>query len=270
MRAVRQVAMLAVAVVAIGCTLSMAAPSFPVYPFQRKLQADQPAMTGKDVTILQNLLLRAPSTPFATTSGRYDQDTVKNVAAFQVSPWPARLSRSAPCRPPLDCVCTCSRSLYVTPTNRAALSPAQEASKLGRRDGVFDAETAQAVLDALSADGYRDNGFPASKYGKKYKVQITVHRNRSVETKAKLFNANNDHLFSVSVRAPLASCRPCHYSPAPHPTPSGLSSFFRPRPSSSASALTGTPSSAPRPGPSTSTTSGSTSSPATAPRPRGS
>jgi hypothetical protein len=66
--------------------------------------------------------------------------------------------------------------------------------------GELDATTAQTLLDLYSDDGYTDSGEPASKSGHLYKVHIGVHRNRSVESTATLFDANNTVLLTFQVR----------------------------------------------------------------------
>lgn len=67
--------------------------------------------------------------------------------------------------------------------------------------GTFSSETASAVLASLSRDGYRDDGRPAAALGFKYKVHVPVHANRSIETIATLFDANNTILHRFMVRA---------------------------------------------------------------------
>ena len=56
------------------------------------------------------------------------------------------------------------------------------------------------MLDS-SADGVTDSGFTAASRGYKYKFNIPVHQNRSVETTGTLFDAKNNVLLSFPVRA---------------------------------------------------------------------
>uniref|UniRef100_A0A7S2SAX5 Peptidoglycan binding-like domain-containing protein n=1 Tax=Rhizochromulina marina TaxID=1034831 RepID=A0A7S2SAX5_9STRA len=67
--------------------------------------------------------------------------------------------------------------------------------------GILDEPTAAALLDCCLADGYRDSGESAGSQGFLYKVLVPVHQNRSVETTAKLLDANNTELLSFRVRA---------------------------------------------------------------------
>ena len=82
----------------------------------------------------------------------------------------------------------------------ASVEKLQEASTLSK-SGTFDSETAQFVLDKFSNDGVVDNGNSASSLGYKYKVHVPVYTNRSVETKATLFDADNNVLHTFTVRA---------------------------------------------------------------------
>ena len=66
--------------------------------------------------------------------------------------------------------------------------------------GVFCSYTAQRLLDCCSADNYKDNGFTAASMGYKYKLNIPVHKNRSIETTGTLFDANNKVLLKFPVR----------------------------------------------------------------------
>ena len=67
-------------------------------------------------------------------------------------------------------------------------------------NGIFNAVTAQLLLDLHSADGYRDNGFTAASMGYLYKLNIPVHSNRSIETIGTLFDAYNNVLLKFPVR----------------------------------------------------------------------
>jgi len=79
-------------------------------------------------------------------------------------------------------------------------------------DGVVDPVTASLLLDRYSYDGYRDDGIPPAALGYLYKVHIPVHRNRSIESIATLYAANNTELLKFAVR--------CHgYDTYPYPTP---------------------------------------------------
>jgi len=68
------------------------------------------------------------------------------------------------------------------------------------RKGDFDPESARALLGSVSDDRWVDNGFTARSRGYKYKISIPVHHNRSFETDAKLFNADNQLLLTFRVR----------------------------------------------------------------------
>ncbi len=66
---------------------------------------------------------------------------------------------------------------------------------------VFDPATAQYCLDKFSNDGVVDSGFSASELGYKYKIHVPVYTNRSLETQATLFDADNNVLHTFTVRA---------------------------------------------------------------------
>jgi peptidoglycan hydrolase-like protein with peptidoglycan-binding domain len=66
--------------------------------------------------------------------------------------------------------------------------------------GVIDSATAQKLLDLHSADNYKDDGFTAASKGYLYKVHMPVNQNRSIETTATLFDANNNVLLTFPVR----------------------------------------------------------------------
>jgi len=70
-----------------------------------------------------------------------------------------------------------------------------------KSNGIFDAITAQLLLDLHSDDGYTDNGFTAASKGYKYKLYLPVYNNRSVETYATLYDANNNILLKFKTRA---------------------------------------------------------------------
>lgn len=82
----------------------------------------------------------------------------------------------------------------------SAVSAFQKAHALPST-GVVDTATAQQLLDLCSNDGVKDTGFTAASMGYKYKLHIPVHVNRSVETKATLFDANNVAMHTFTVRA---------------------------------------------------------------------
>lgn len=67
--------------------------------------------------------------------------------------------------------------------------------------GDVDAATAAKVLAMYSRDGYKDDGRPASERGYLYKVHLPVHRNRSIETTATLYDAHNNVLYTFTARA---------------------------------------------------------------------
>ncbi len=90
-------------------------------------------MSGNDVTILQNLIIRSPFVPkgSVTLNGQYDSNTATAVTNFQKG-------------------------------NNIAVTAGY---------GVFDSVTANTLLTLHSCDGYVDSGAPASSYGNyKYKV----------------------------------------------------------------------------------------------------
>ena len=82
----------------------------------------------------------------------------------------------------------------------SAVSTFQKAHDLSPT-GVVDSKTAQMILDLCSADGVKDSGFTAESLGYKYKLNIPVHVNRSIETKATLFDSKNNVMHVFTIRA---------------------------------------------------------------------
>lgn len=70
-------------------------------------------------------------------------------------------------------------------------------------DAKFDKATATQVVADFLLDNYKDNGIKAADLGLKFKVYIPVYQNRSIETTATLFDANNNvlHKFRARTRA---------------------------------------------------------------------
>ena len=57
--------------------------------------------------------------------------------------------------------------------------------------GTLDQASASLLLQLHSGDGVKDSGFTAKSMGYKYKLNIPVHSNRSIETVGTLFDADN-------------------------------------------------------------------------------
>lgn len=127
-------------------------------PFTRELKVTSPMMSGNDVTIAQNLLIR-------------DDAVDKNL------------------------VCD---GVYGS-ASEAATSAFQSANGV-KATGVLDAESANLLLSLHSNDNYKDTGFTAASMGYKYKIHIPVYYNRSVETYATLFDAENNEIMTFRVR----------------------------------------------------------------------
>ena len=66
--------------------------------------------------------------------------------------------------------------------------------------GTLTSRTACQVVMQLQPDGYKDDGKPASAYGRLYKVVIPVHRNRSIESVAQLQQADGTVAHEFTVR----------------------------------------------------------------------
>ncbi|EFA75486.1 eukaryotic translation initiation factor 2 alpha kinase [Heterostelium album PN500] len=128
------------------------AQDFPC-PFSRELSIQTPPMTGDDVYILQNLLVRTvPNIPLTSA---FDAITQAALIKFQ--------------------------SIYQL-----------------EESGIFDVTSANALLANNLEDGYKDNGqIPP---GFLYKVYVPVHRDRSIETTATLFDANMNVLLNFTVK----------------------------------------------------------------------
>eukprot|EP00050_Salpingoeca_kvevrii_P011275 m.14141 g.14141 ORF g.14141 m.14141 type:complete len:300 (-) comp3346_c0_seq2:1744-2643(-) len=93
------------------------------------------------------------------------------------------------------------------------------------RTGEVDERTATAILELLSDDNYRDDGKPASARGYMYKVHIAVHRNRSIEVPAILYDANNTVLLNFTVRTHGKGAHEDHPWPDFNNTDPGMSCF---------------------------------------------
>jgi len=85
------------------------------------------------------------------------------------------------------------------PASATATAQFQKANGLSA-DGVFDADTAQKLLDLHSADGYKDSGFTAASMGYLFKLHVPVHANRSIETVSTLYDKNNNVLLTFTTR----------------------------------------------------------------------
>jgi len=66
--------------------------------------------------------------------------------------------------------------------------------------GVIDSSTAQFLLDVHGDDGFKDTGFTAASMGYMYKIHIPVYKNRSIETTATLYDADNTVLITFLTR----------------------------------------------------------------------
>jgi hypothetical protein len=133
-------------------------------PFTRELSVQTPVLRGKDVLILQQLLNRNSAEQLAVDSA-FGVTTASAVQAFQKS--------------------------HGLPADR-----------------VVGAATAASVMSQCGSDGYRDiNGSAAAAYLQqyavphKYKVVVPVHRNRSIETTASLYNGQGALLLTFTARA---------------------------------------------------------------------
>jgi peptidoglycan hydrolase-like protein with peptidoglycan-binding domain len=143
--------------VASGLLAAVASAASMPLPFTRVLKLASPYLTGNDVIIAQNLLIRDNAVSPISTDGVFGQESERATRQFQ------------------------------------------EAHGISST-GQVDAETAQRLLDLHSADGVKDSGFTAASMGYKYKIFIPVHKNRSIETAASLYDANNRQIFTFPVR----------------------------------------------------------------------
>lgn len=99
------------------------------------------------------------------------------------------------------------------PATAAAVSAFQSNASLPRSGGL-DAATACAALSLLSGDGYVDDGEAPGALGYLYKVLVSVHANRSVESTASLIAANGSVVYTFTARLHGADALP----PAPWPS----------------------------------------------------
>eukprot|EP00618_Florenciella_parvula_P025115 CAMPEP_0119524508 /NCGR_PEP_ID=MMETSP1344-20130328/39436_1 /TAXON_ID=236787 /ORGANISM="Florenciella parvula, Strain CCMP2471" /LENGTH=190 /DNA_ID=CAMNT_0007563031 /DNA_START=113 /DNA_END=681 /DNA_ORIENTATION=- len=134
-------------------------------PFSRELSftnVSTDAMSGNDVLIMETLLKRSPLilNSSLNVNGLFDESDATAVSAFQ--------------------------------SGTPGLSPAT---------GVFDNATASALLGCCMQDGYEDDGTSARSLGMLYKIVVPLpSANRSVETSATLFDADNNAIMSFVVR----------------------------------------------------------------------
>lgn len=80
-----------------------------------------------------------------------------------------------------------------------AVSAFQKANSL-TASGIVDDKTAELLLDLHSEDGYKDSGFTAESMGYLYKFHIPVHKNRSIETMATLYDKKGNVLLKFRAR----------------------------------------------------------------------
>lgn len=66
--------------------------------------------------------------------------------------------------------------------------------------GILDSTSANLLLNLHTEDGYKDNGFTAASMGYLYKFNIPVHKNRSIETVATLYDKDNNVLLTFRSR----------------------------------------------------------------------
>jgi len=83
--------------------------------------------------------------------------------------------------------------------SEAAVKAFQTANSI-KATGILDSNSASVLMKLYEADGYKDSGFTAASMGYKYKFHIPVHTNRSIETDAILYDANNKQLLKFRVR----------------------------------------------------------------------
>mmetsp|Transcript_6818 Transcript_6818/g.10119 ORF Transcript_6818/g.10119 Transcript_6818/m.10119 type:complete len:309 (+) Transcript_6818:43-969(+) len=124
-------------------------------PFTRELSVTKPEMTGNDVLIAQTLLLRDTAVLSDPSSSGLTADGIYGSVS-------------------------------------AAATAVFQSSQLITSTGVLDEVTAQKLLDLHSADNYKDSGFSAASMGYLYKIHIPVHKNRSIETFATLYDKDNN------------------------------------------------------------------------------
>ena len=105
-----------------------------------------------------------------------------------------QLLRRVPGECTLACGCGCSHR-YDEPT-WASLN-----CYMGRSDGVFDEAAGSRILTEHASDHYVPDDTPANATGHLYKLLVPVHRNRSIETMARLLDARNVELHTFRVRA---------------------------------------------------------------------
>jgi len=83
---------------------------------------------------------------------------------------------------------------------QTAIAVSQVKSAHGLPDkSVFDEAAAEVILRLYMLDGYKDDGTILKGY--KYKVHVPVHRNRSIETQATLYDANMRVLHTFTARS---------------------------------------------------------------------
>ena len=88
---------------------------------------------------------------------------------------------------------------YFDENTKVALTIFQKLYKISPSDGVFRNTSAKVLLDNFLYDNFKDDG----KIPRwcKFKMYVPVHRNRSIETIATLFDGNGNVLHKFPVRA---------------------------------------------------------------------
>ena len=140
---------------------------------------------------------------------------VSAVAAAMPLPWTRELSYSSESVPLSGQDVSITQFLLLrdasTPANLAVDGVFSESTALAVKSfqsahslaatGVLDSVTAQSLLDLHYRDKVTDSGFTAASLGYLYKLHIPVYANRSVESKATLFDSQNNVMHVFTVRA---------------------------------------------------------------------
>lgn len=155
--------------------MSQADDSFP-QPFSRALSVQSPPLSGSDVIILQNLIVRSPLVMISLQfNGNYDANTAAAVQQFQQGNGLVS-----------DAVFDAQTASLLLDQCLGECLSFQFVCLLVR----FVCEVCLVVYSLFgpAADGYKDDGSIPPGY--LYKVYIPVYKNRSIETIATLFNSD--------------------------------------------------------------------------------
>jgi hypothetical protein len=164
----------------IFCTFAQLVVSQMPLPFTRQLVLQDPPMTGSDVTIFQNLVIRDSAVVDGGKSGVYDETAATATSKFQQA---HKLN---------------STGILDEDTASLLLFIHSNDGKCSIK--VLYHHRFKLYLNSFLLKGVRDTGFTAASRGYLFKIFIPVYSNRSIESSATLYDAYNNILMTFPAR----------------------------------------------------------------------